>query len=122
MTGDRSQSVDRRAVLGGIATGAATALAGCSLLEADDDGTTQAVDEARARDLAEQFAPTLYFDEHEQWFPTDPRPYEAERDGETVVDGFDALNGYAERGGDEPVDPVSFYNVVEYADSPLAVV
>jgi len=122
MTEDHWQSVDRRAVLGGIATGAASALAGCSLLEADDDGVTEGVDEARARELAEQFAPTLYFDEHEQWFPTDPRPYETERDGETVVDGFDALNGYVERGGDEPVDPVSFYNVVEYADSPLAVV
>jgi len=122
MTDEHSQPVDRRTVLGGIATGAASALAGCSLLEADDDGATRAVDDDRARDLAEQFAPTLYFDEHERWFPTDPRPYEAERDGETVVDGFDALNGYTERGGGEPVDPVSFYNVVAYADSPLAVV
>ena len=122
MTGEHSQSVDRRTVLGGIATGAASALAGCSLLEADDDGATEAVDEDRARELAEQFAPTLYFDEHEQWFPTDPQPYETERDGETVVDGFDALNGYLERDGDEPVDPVSFYHVVEYDESPLAVV
>jgi hypothetical protein len=122
MTGEHSQPVDRRTVLGGIATGAASALAGCSLLEADDDSATQTVDEERARELAERFAPTIYFDEHEQWFPTDPQPYETERDGETVVDGFDALNGYVERGGEEPVDPVSFYNVVEYEASPLAVV
>jgi hypothetical protein len=125
MTGERSQHVDRRTVLGGIAAGATSALAGCSLFETGDDGETSVVEDAdRARSLAEQFAPTLYFDEHEQWFPTDPQPYAVERDGETVVDGFEALNGYAERSGDDgdPVDPVSFFNVVEYDESPLAVV
>ncbi|MDH5019471.1 hypothetical protein [Halobacterium rubrum] len=125
MTGERSQAVNRRTVLGGIAAGATSALAGCSLFETSDDGDASVVEDAdRARSLAEQFAPTLYFDEHEQWFPTDPQPYEVERDGETVVDGFEALNGYAERSGDDgdPVDPVSFFNVVEYEASPLAVV
>jgi len=64
------------------------------------------------RDLAARFAPAIYFDEAERWFPTDPRPYGSERDGETVVDGFDALQGYTDRfaGADGPPDPTVFYN------------
>ncbi|WP_336001847.1 hypothetical protein [Halorientalis halophila] len=122
MSDDRSHPIDRRTVLTGVAGVAAASMAGCSLFEGGDDGSVSSVDGDRARTLAERFAPTLYFDANEQWFPTDPRAYESERDGETVVDGFDALNGYVEAGGDEPTDPVAFFNVVEYDESPLAVV
>jgi hypothetical protein len=120
---DIPTAIDRRTLLTSLAslTGAVS-LAGCSLFEGGEDSDTTKVADDRARVLAEQFAPTLYFDEHEQWFPTDPRPYSTEQDGETVVDGFDALNGYHERDtGDGPPNPTVFYNVVEYEDSPLAV-
>jgi len=87
-----------------------------------EDASTERVDDERALALAERFAPTLYFDAAERWFPTDPRPYTSETDGETVVDGFDALDGYTERFGDDPPIPTVFYRAVRYEDSPLAVV
>ncbi|MFB6270352.1 MAG: hypothetical protein ABEH83_10430 [Halobacterium sp.] len=121
MTDGAPATVSRRAVLAGAATAAASSVAGCSLFVAGEDGDTAAVDGERAAALAEQFAPTLYFDEHEQWFPTDPRQYESERDGETVVDGFDAFDGYVSDSEDVP-SPTAFYHVVEYESSPLAVV
>jgi hypothetical protein len=102
----------------------ASATAGCSALEAGEDSTTTPMAEDRTRELAECFAPTLYFDENEPWFPTDPRAFESERDGEWVVDGFDALEGYTQRVAEagSPPAPTVFYNGVQYADSPLAVV
>jgi hypothetical protein len=113
----------RRAVLGAAACGAAGSLSGCSLFEAEDDGTATAVSGERARTLADRFAPAIYFDTDERWFPTDPRQFESDRDGETVVDGFDALNGYVEAGGHtDPPQPRVFYRVLEYDASPLAVV
>jgi hypothetical protein len=116
-------SMDRRTLLGGIAGGAVAGVAGCSLLERGEDADVSELDGDRARELAEQFAPTLYFDRDERWFPTDPRPYESEDGGETVVDGFDALQGYVEDGGaEDPPAPSAFYHVVAYEDSPLAVV
>jgi len=115
------RTLDRRAVLTGVAGAASASLAGCSLFQPGADADTSGVSAERAKELAEQFAPTLYFDEHEQWFPTDPRPYESEREGDTVVDGFDALNGYVERDGDPPA-PTAFYHAVAYEESPLAVV
>ncbi|WP_424018048.1 hypothetical protein ACOZ4N_19590 [Halorientalis pallida] len=123
MADDSSWPVDRRRVLAGVASGAVASMAGCSLFEDGEDGETSSVDDDRAQALAERFAPTLYFDEHERWFPTDPRLFEHERDGATVVDGFDALDGYVERGGAaDPPAPTCFYNVIEYDASPLAVV
>ncbi|PSP58966.1 hypothetical protein BRC72_02650 [Halobacteriales archaeon QH_7_66_36] len=119
-SGDR---LSRRALLGSIAGGVGAALAGCSLPDSEPDATTTAVDEDRARALAERFAPTIYFDRNERWFPTDPSRYESERDGQTVVDGFDAFEGYVRDGGStDPPAPTAFYHVVEYAGSPLAVV
>jgi len=120
---ERNPVIDRRTVLGGLAGGAAASVAGCSLLDQEEDAPSSDVEGDRAASLAEEFAPELYFDRGERWFPTDPRPYESQREGETVVDGFDALEGYVSRwSGEEPPDPTVFYNVVEYDDSPLAVV
>ncbi|WP_066412184.1 hypothetical protein [Halorubrum aethiopicum] len=132
MTPERSRTtLDRRTLLGAVAGLGTASIAGCSALEREADAGTSGMDEGRVRELAERFAPTLYFDVHEPWFPTDPRPYTSERDGETVVDGFDALNGYHERfegtAGDPesspaPPDPTVFYHGVAYEDSPLEAV
>jgi hypothetical protein len=137
---DADRHVDRRTLLRTLSTAGAASLAGCSAFrggDADGGGATAArtdegtppatpVEPDRAREFAERFAPVLYFDADERWFPTDPRPYASERDGERVVDGFDAFDGYAERfeaaGPDDPPDPTVFYHAVEYDDSPLAVV
>jgi len=117
------RTVDRRTVLGALAGAGAASVAGCSALQSGSDSAAETVDPERARELATQFAPTIYFDENEPWFPTDPRPYTSERDGEKIVNGFDAFDGYHDRyTGDQPPDPTLFYNAVEYTDSPLAVV
>jgi len=117
-------TLDRRTFLGATAGVASGALAGCGALSPGDDATTTPVESDRASELAERFAPTLYFDTGERWFPTDPRPYATEQGGEMAVDGFTALNDYtrqfSERG--EPPAPTLWHNVVAYDDSPLAVV
>jgi hypothetical protein len=123
-------SVSRRALLGGglVATG----LVGSTVLLGGDESPdenqpareTTPVAESEERRLAERFAPTLYFGRRERWFPTDPRPYASEVDGETVVDGFDALDGYtAARNAADGVDPnpTVFYRVRSYTER-LAVV
>ena len=116
--------VSRRAVLGAVAGTGVAGLAGCSALESEPDSSTTTLGSERARELATRFAPTLFFDAAEQWFPTDPRPYESEQDGSTVVDGFDAFDGYTERYEDagSPPDPTVFFQAVKYEESPLAVV
>jgi hypothetical protein len=90
----------------------------------EPDGPATEADDREARRLAERFAPVLYFDANERWFPTDPRPYQRERGDETIVDGFDAFDGYTRRyeEADEPPDLTVFYRVVRYDESPLAVV
>ncbi|WP_186764097.1 hypothetical protein [Haloarcula hispanica] len=116
-------AVSRRAVLQTVAGAGLASVAGCSAFEGGSDDAASTVEGERAEELARRFAPTLYFDQAEPWFPTDPRPYTSEQDGETVVDGFDAFDGYHERMTDgEPPDPTAFYNVVEYENSSLAVV
>nr|WP_029601576.1 hypothetical protein [Halobiforma lacisalsi] len=123
MTEDSTVAVDRRTVLGALAAAGGTAVAGCSAVPDEDDGQTSPVDGEMARELATRFAPALYFDVHEPWFPTDPRPYASERDGQTVVGGFDAFDGYHEQyEGSNPPNPTVFYHAVEYEESPLAVV
>ncbi|SFR67401.1 hypothetical protein [Halogeometricum limi] len=124
---DGDERPTRRRFLAAVAVAGATALAGCSAFESEPNAATTPAGEDEARRLAEEYAPVLYFDANERWFPTDPRPYESERDGEAVVSGFDALDGYtAERAasGDEAERPDStvFYNVRSYEDSPLSVV
>ena len=116
-------TVDRRAMLGALAATGTAAVAGCSLFQSGSDSAANALAPEVALELAEQFAPTLYFDENEPWFPTDPRPYTSEQNGETIVTGFDAFDGYHERfTGDQPPKPTVFYNGVGYEESPLAVV
>ena len=125
MTEDERLHTDRRTVLGALAGGGSAALAGCSVLDPADDGATTDLDAERARELAERFAPTLYFDEHEKWFPTDPRPYTSEPDGEPVVHGFDAVEGYHAAADDveaDPPEPAAFYHAVRYEDSSLVAV
>ncbi|MFB6252421.1 MAG: hypothetical protein ABEI27_12190 [Halobellus sp.] len=116
--------LSRRALLAALGSVGTASVAGCSFTQRERDGETTAAGESLARELAERFAPTLYFDAAESWFPTDPRPYASEQDGETVVDGFDALDGYHERydPATKPPNPTVFYNAVEYENSPLAVV
>jgi len=121
---DRPESgVARRTVLGALAGAGSAALAGCSGSE-PDDAATDTLDPETLDELATRFAPTLFFDSAEPWFPTDPRPYTVEEDDETVVDGFVAFDGYHERYDEagEPPNPTVFYNGVQYEDSPLAVV
>ncbi|QIO24095.1 hypothetical protein [Haloarcula sp. JP-L23] len=116
-------TLDRRTLLAALAGAGAASVAGCSVFDGGEDSDASDVESDRAEELATRFAPTLYFDENEPWFPTDPRPYTSERDGETVVDGFDAFDGYHERfTGEQPPDPTVFYHAVEYENSPLAVV
>ena len=117
-------AIDRRIYLASVAGVATAAFAGCWLLEAGEDSPTRTLGDEEARALAERFAPSFYFDKYEKWFPTDPQPYEIEVDGDPVVGGFEAFNGYHERFDDpaSPPDPVVFYHAVEYTDSPLAVV
>ncbi|WP_138006695.1 hypothetical protein [Halalkalirubrum salinum] len=116
--------IDRRTYLASLASTGAAALAGCSAFEAEDDSQTNTLEDESARALAERFAPSLYFDTYEKWFPTDPRPYESESDGKAVVNGFDAFDGYHERydEAEAPPNPTLFYHAVEYTDSPLAVI
>nr|WP_236044506.1 hypothetical protein [Halomicroarcula salinisoli] len=117
------QRLSRRRILGTVAGAGTASLAGCPLFSPGADSETTAVDPEAASELATRFAPTLYFDENEPWFPTDPRQYTSEQDGETVVTGFDALDGYhADFTGSEPPAPMLFYNAVGYEDSPLVAV
>ncbi|MFB6156513.1 MAG: hypothetical protein ABEJ34_01555 [Haloferacaceae archaeon] len=126
-TADRGAlPLSRRALLALGAVGAAGAGAGAYALS--DSGSppagTERVEGERARTLAAASAPAFHFERRERWFPTDPRPYVEERDGERVVDGFAALDGYtrAFAKAGEPPAPTVFYHVVEYPDDPLAVV
>jgi len=124
VTDPDSLPLDRRTVLASVGSVGAASIAGCTVFESGaDSGTTELSDE-RARELAAEFAPTLYFDENEKWFPTDPSAYERQQDGVWVVDGFDAFDGYTDAAteSDEPPEPTLFYHAVEYDESPLVVV
>ena len=125
MAGHSPPTLDRRTLLAGLAGAGTAGFAGCSALtDRGDDVETTDTDPELASELATRFAPTVYFDEAEPWFPTDPRPYVTEPDGDPIVNGFDAMNGYHDRlaDADEPPNRTVFYNTVQYEDSPLAVV
>jgi hypothetical protein len=100
----------------GAPAGTATATATATPATTTAAGGTETPD--RARRLAERYAPDLYFGARERWYPTDPRPYAStDSEGRTVVDGFDALDGYsAAFDGDEPPSPTAFYRVVDVDD------
>ncbi|RJX45169.1 hypothetical protein DM826_00270 [Halonotius aquaticus] len=117
-------TLDRRSLLTSLGIAGTASLAGCSATEPAPDRSTTTLSEERTQELAEEYAPTLYFDEAEKWFPTDPRAFESEQDGETVVDGFDALNDYTAASNElaSPPEPTLFYHGVSYEDSPLSVV
>jgi hypothetical protein len=87
-----------------------------------EEGAPTEVEDERAASLAARFAPDLHFDARERWFATDPLRYASDRDGDRVVDGFDALDGYTAEFGDDPPAPTVYYRVVEYPDDPLVVV
>ncbi len=117
--------MSRRELVALLAGGAGAAAGGRFLL---DDATTAAetvrLGGEEARRLAEAHAPTLYFGAREKWYPTDPRPYVSEQDGEAVVDGFDALDGYTAdaREADGPPRPTAFYQARSYPDTSLVCV
>ncbi|MFC7234256.1 hypothetical protein [Halosegnis marinus] len=126
MTDERAE-LSRRGLLagGGVAALAGAGVIGATFLDGGgDDGPVAAeAGEYDERALAERFAPDLHFGRYEKWFPTDPRSYVRDRDGERVVDGFAALNGYS---GDyldagDPPAPTVFYNVVEVTPALVAV-
>ncbi|MEF8856528.1 MAG: hypothetical protein V5A16_03810 [Haloplanus sp.] len=131
---DADSGLYRRSLLGALAGTGTAALAGCPAGGGEggtgSDGTDDDApppttpDDETARRLAERFAPTLAFDAAERWLPTDPRPYTSEQEGATVVDGFDAFDGYtaAYAESEAPPDPTVFYHAVEYPNSPLVVV
>jgi hypothetical protein len=126
-TGSGVRELSRRDLLklaaGAGAVGVSGAV-GWQLLQSGPDAPTETLPPEETRALAETYAPEVYFDSYEKWFPTDPRAYESERDGETIVDGFTALNDYtrAAEESDSPPSPSVFFNAVAYEDSPLAVV
>ncbi|WP_435063284.1 hypothetical protein [Halobaculum sp. EA56] len=115
--------VARREVLAAAGAVGASSLAGCSgTIGGGEAPETGSVDEERARTLAAAHAPDLYFGVGERWFPTDPREYLA--DGESVLDGFAALDGYSREVDEagEPPNRTVFYNAVDYPDTDLVVV
>ena len=126
-TGSGIRDLSRRDLLklaaGAGAVGVSGAV-GWQLLQSGPDAPTETLPPEETRALAEMYAPEVYFDSYEKWFPTDPRAYESERDGETIVDGFTALNDYtkAAEESESPPSPSVFFNAVAYEDSPLAVV
>lgn len=79
-------------------------------------------DQPFEKQLANRFAPTLHFGEHEKWFPTDPRKFledenvpsdACENDGDNIVCGFNALNKYTRLlngSGGAPPFPTVFYD------------
>ena len=75
------------------------------------------------RELADRYAPDLYFDIREKWFPTDALLYSTERDGETVVDGFHALIEYTGdyHDGGLPPAPVVYWHAHDATDDIFAI-
>ncbi|QKY21384.1 hypothetical protein B4589_013755 [Halolamina sp. CBA1230] len=116
-------SLGRRRLLSLLAGGGVATAGGAYLFTGGPPAETESLGDEESRRLAEAHAPTLYYGAREQWPATDPREYESEQDGETVVDGFDALDGYSAdaRENDYP-HPTVFYHAVDYPDSPLSCV
>ncbi|MFD1526273.1 hypothetical protein, partial [Halolamina salina] len=115
-------SLGRRRLLALLA-GSGAAAGGAYLFTGGQPADTDAIGPEESRRLAEAHAPTLYYGAREQWPATDPREYTTERDGETIVDGFDALDGYTADGRETDYpNPTVFYHAVDYPDSSLSCV
>lgn len=86
--------------------------------EPTPDPTPADTPEPTAPAIVQRYAPDLYFGRLEKWFPTDPTELLGPDD--SVLDGFDALDGYTAAFTDPgaPPWPTVFYNVVEDAGSP----
>jgi hypothetical protein len=98
-------------------------LGGDEATDTTETGTTETESDTSAEKLAARFAPDLYFGAGEKWFPTDPMQYATERDGKTVVDGFDAFDGYSEDGDGETIPAATvFYNALQYDGTDLGVI
>jgi len=116
-------SLGRRRLLAALAGGGAATAGGAYLFTGGEPADTDAIGAEESRRLAEAHAPTLYYGAREQWPATDPREYTTERDGETIVDGFDALDGYTADGRETDYPhPTVFYHAVDYPDSSLSCV
>lgn len=118
-------ALTRRQLLAALAGSAGVAAGGYHVLDSDPPpAETTEADTEKSRRLAETYAPVLYFGQREKWFPTDPRAYASDQDGQRVVDGFDALDGYTAdfRESGSPPSPTVFYHAIEYPDSSLACV
>jgi hypothetical protein len=115
--------LSRRRLLTVLAVGGGVA-GGVFLFGDSNLPETRAADSDEAKRLAETYAPTIYFGKRERWFPTDPRPYTSKRDGDTVVDGFDAFDGYTAnfREDGDPPRPTVFYHAIEYPGTSLSCV
>ena len=121
---DRSLVTRRRLLAGAAGLAVLGGVAATTLRDGSQRSTTETVDGETGVRLARQFAPVVHFGAGERWFPTDPRRYATDRDGETVVDGFDALSGYAADtdAADGVPAPTVFWQVRRYADTELLVV
>ncbi|WP_053947344.1 hypothetical protein [Halolamina sediminis] len=115
-------ALGRRRLLA-LFAGSGAAAGGAYMFSGGQPADTDAIGAEESHRLAEAHAPTLYYGAREQWPATDPREYATERDGETIVDGFDALDGYTEDGreADYP-HPTVFYHAIDYPDSSLSCV
>jgi hypothetical protein len=121
---DRSPVTRRRLLAGAAGLAVLGGAAATTLRDGSQRPTTETVDDETGARLARQFAPVVHFGASERWFPTDPRRYATDRDGQTVVDGFDALSGYAADtdAADGVPAPTVFWQVRRYADTELLVV
>ena len=124
MEDERRPRLTRRRLVGAGVGTAAVGIGAGALLTDDGRPDTTTVGSATGERLARQFAPTLHFGAAERWLPTDPRRYAADRDGRTVVDGFDALSGYAADAdaADGPPAPTVFWRVRRYEGTGLLAV
>ncbi len=90
---------------------------------ADPYETIEGIPEDDLLDLVHRYAPDLYFDRREKWFPTDVLAYSSEIDGELVVDGFHALIEYTREFTDPatPPRPTVYYHVTSATDDIFAI-
>jgi len=121
---DRSVVTRRRLLAGAAGLAAVGGVAATTLRDGSERPTTESLDGETGARLARRFAPAVHFGAGERWFPTDPRRYATDRDGQRVVDGFDALSGYAADtdAADGVPAPTVFWQARRYTETDLSVV